>query len=215
MNWILANTSTLAARLVDHLVLSVPPILLSFLIAVPIARFAVRSRRLRTPITLGSALFYALPSLPLFIVLPLITGIPLRSQVNVIIALTLYGLALLIPVAADAFSAVDRDTIRSATAQGYAPLHRIVAVELPLAGPALLAGVRVVTVSTVSLATVGAVLGVPSLGSLFTDGFQRALMPSILAGIVLTALLALVLDQLLVLIGRIAMPWQKKAGVRA
>ncbi|CAM4133660.1 ABC transporter permease subunit [Helcobacillus massiliensis] len=215
MSWISANASTIMERFVDHLVLSLPPILLAFLLALPLARLAVRFRPLRTPITLGSALLYAIPSLPLFIIMPLITGIELRSATNVIIALTLYGLALMVPVAADAFTAVDRDVLQSATAQGFAPMHRFLAVELPLAGPALVAGLRVVAVSTVSLATVGAVLGVPSLGSLFTQGFERNIMPSIVAGIVITALLAVLLDQLIVLIGRVLMPWTRGAGVRA
>ena len=92
---------------------------------------------------------------------------------------------------------------------GYGGLRRFVTVELPLAGPTLLAGLRVVAVSTVSLVTVGAVLGVESLGSLFTDGFQRGILVEILTGIVLTAALALLLDGLLVLVGRLLMPWTR------
>ena len=87
---------------------------------------------------------------------------------------------------------------------------------LPLAGPAILAGLRVVTVSTVSLTTVGAVLGVPSLGWLFTNGFQRGLTAEILTGLVVTVLLAVVLDGLVVLAGRVLMPWtRRRATARA
>jgi len=85
-------------------------------------------------------------------------------------------------------------------------------VHLPLAGPVLLSGLRVVVVSTVSLATVGAVIGVPSLGSLFTDGFQRGIQAEIITGIVATILLALVLDWACVAIGRTVMPWTRLDG---
>ena len=93
--------------------------------------------------------------------------------------------------------------------------RRFLTVELPLAGPAILAGLRVVTVSTVSLTTVGAVLGVPSLGWLFTNGFQRGLTAEILTGLVVTVLLAVVLDGLVVLAGRVLMPWTRRERATA
>jgi len=83
-------------------------------------------------------------------------------------------------------------------------------VELPLSGPVLLAGMRVVAVSTVSLVTVGAVIGVQSLGSLFTDGFQRGIQAEIIAGLVATVALALLFDGALVLAGRLLMPWTRR-----
>ena len=104
------------------------------------------------------------------------------------------------------------DVRQSATAVGYSTVGRFWGVELPLAGPVLLSGVRVVIVSTVSLATVGAVIGVPSLGSLFTDGFQRGIQAEIFTGIVATILLALALDWASVLIGRLLMPWSRPSA---
>ena len=86
-------------------------------------------------------------------------------------------------------------------------------MELPLAGPTLLAGLRVVAVSTVSLVTVGAVLGIPSLGLLFTDGFQRGILAEIITGILLTVAVALVLDAVLVLAGRLLLPWTRPVRV--
>ncbi|MFC0672775.1 ABC transporter permease [Brachybacterium hainanense] len=215
MSWILDNIDLIGSHTLAHLAQALPPILASFLLALPIAKGATALGWLRGGVSTASALLYAIPSLPLFIVLPIILGTSIRSQINIVVALTLYGLALMVPAAIDAYRSVDTDVLRSATAQGYGPAARFFQVELPLAGPVLLAGLRVVVVSTVSLVTVGGVLGVPSLGMLFVDGFQRGITAEILSGIVLTAALALALDALLVLVGRALMPWASGRPGRA
>ena len=209
MTWVWSNLDFIWDRTLDHLLLSVPPIILSFLIAVPLGWLAHRYRVSRGIILTVVGLFYAVPSLPLFIVLPFIVGTSVRSPLNLIIALTLYGVALLVRVVADGLESVDREVRQSATAVGFSARSQFWQVELPLAGPVLLAGLRVVAVSTVSLATVGAVIGAQSLGSLFTDGFQRGIQAEIVAGIVATVALALVLDGILVLLGRMIMPWTR------
>ena len=216
MTWIWSNLDFIWDRTLDHLLLSVPPIVLSFLIAVPLGWLAHRYRVSRAILLTVVGLFYAIPSLPLFIVLPFIVGTSVRSPLNLIIALTLYGVALLVRVVADGLESVDREVRQSATAVGFSARSQFWQVELPLAGPVLLAGLRVVAVSTVSLATVGAVIGAQSLGSLFTDGFQRGIQAEIVAGIVATVALALLLDGLLVLLGRMVMPWTRPraAGAR-
>ena len=209
MIWVWSNLDFIWDRTLDHLLLSVRPIILSFLIAVPLGWLAHRYRVSRGIILTVVGLFYAVPSLPLFIVLPFIVGTSVRSPLNLIIALTLYGVALLVRVVADGLESVDREVRQSATAVGFSARSQFWEVELPLAGPVLLAGLRVVAVSTVSLATVGAVIGAQSLGSLFTDGFQRGIQAEIVAGIVATVALALVLDGILVLLGRMIMPWTR------
>ena len=216
MTWVLANLGLIWARVLDHVVLSLPPIVLCFVIAVPLGWLARRYRVSRGIILTGAGLLYAVPSLPLFFVLPAVIGTGLRSPLNVIIALTLYGVALMVRVVADGLESVDADVRQSASAVGYSAWSRFWQVELPLAGPVLLAGMRVVAVSTVSLVTVGAVIGVQSLGSLFTDGFQRGIQAEIIAGLVATVALALIFDGALVLAGRVLMPWTRKvASVRA
>lgn len=215
MSWVLANTDLLGSRLLAHLGQALPPIVLAFVLALPLAKLANRIGALRGGLTAGAGLLYAIPSLPLFIVLPLFLGTSIRSPLNIIVALTIYGLALMVPSASEALRAVSRETLQAATAQGYAPTARFLQVELPLAGPALVAGLRVVAVSTISLVTVGGVLGVPSLGMLFIDGFQRGIVAEILAGIVLTVILALVLDLLIVLLGRLALPWARAGAASA
>lgn len=209
MNWVWSNLDLIWDRTVDHLVLSLPPILLSFVIAVPLGWLANRYRFTRGVILTLGGLLYAIPSLPLFIVLPILVGTSARSPANLIIALTLYGIALMVRVVADALASVDRDVRQSASAVGFSAWNAFWQVDLPLAGPVLLAGLRVVAVSTVSLATVGAVIGVQSLGSLFTDGFQRNIQEEIITGIVATVVLALIFDAILVLLGRMLMPWTR------
>ena len=211
MRWVLANLDVIGSRTLAHLGIAVPAIVLSVLLALPLGWLAERYGWLRAPLLTGSGLLYAIPSLPLFVVLPLVIGTGVRDPINIIVALTLYGLALMVPSVAEALRTLDAGVLDSADALGYSPAHRFLAVDLPLAGPALLAGIRVVSVSTISLVTVGAVLGVPSLGLLFTDGFQRGIVAEIVAGLVLTVGLALGVDRLLTLAGRALLPWTRKA----
>ena len=216
MNWVLTNAPLVETYVVAHLLQVIPAILATLVLSLPLARLAQRVAPLRVFIVSGSSLMYAIPSLALFVILPLILGTGIRDVANVVVALTLYGMALLVPATVEALEAVDDRVRDAATAVGMGAARRFLTVELPLAGPAILAGLRVVTVSTVSLTTVGAVLGVPSLGWLFTNGFQRGLTAEILTGLVVTVLLAVVLDGLVVLAGRVLMPWtRRRATVRA
>lgn len=213
MSWVLANLPVIAGHLLAHLLQAVPAILAAFVLAIPIARLARVARPLRAVLVTGSSLLYAIPSLALFVILPIILATGIRDPFNVIVALTLYGLALLVPATADALDAVDGRVLDAATAMGMGRLRCFLTVELPLAGPAILTGLRVVAVSTISLTTVGAVLGVRSLGWLFTDGFQRGITAEIVTGLVATAVLALVLDGIILLLGRLCLPWTwKRAG---
>ena len=207
MNWLLNNGDLIGQLVVAHLLIAIPPIILSFVISVPIGWVANRYRWSRGTLLTVLGLLYALPSLPRFIILPLIIGTGLRDPINLVVALTLYGIALMVRTTADGLGSVDPDIRQSATAVGFSARSQFFRVELPLAGPVLLAGIRVVAVSTISLTTVGAVIGISSLGALFTDGIQRGIAVEILTGIVLTIIIALGVDGLLVLLGRVLMPW--------
>ena len=214
MTWLANNLDLVVELTLAHLALSAPTILLSLVIAVPIGWVAHRFRASRAVLLTLSGLLYAIPSLPLFIVLPVLTGTSLRSPVNIVIALTLYGIALMVRTASDAFDSVQAEVRQSATAVGYSAASRLWRVELPLAGPVLLSGLRVVVVSTVSLITIGAVIGSRSLGTLFTDGFQRGIPAEILTGVVMTVLVAFTLDLVCVLLGRLLLPWSRLPAVR-
>ncbi|AWB95344.1 ABC transporter permease [Agromyces badenianii] len=212
MTWLWSNLDLVGELTLTHLALSVPAIILSFVVSVPIGWLAHRYRWSRGVLLALCGLLYAIPSLALLIALPIVTGQRATSPINLVVALTLYGIAVIVRTAADAFDAVEPDVRQSATSLGYSSAGRFWGVELPLAGPVLLSGLRVVIVSTVSLATIGAVVGVQSLGSLFTDGLQRDIYAEIVTGIVATMLLAIGLDWAAVALGRLLMPWSRPNG---
>ncbi|KAB1657431.1 ABC transporter permease [Pseudoclavibacter sp. CFCC 11306] len=209
MTWLTLNWPQVVDLLRSHVMLSLPAIALSVLIAVPLGRLAFRRPRIGTPLLSAATLLYAIPALPLLIVIPAILGIPLRSAATMTIALTVYGVALLVRTAADAFSTVEPHTRDAAIAIGHSPRAVFWQVDLPLAVPVLISGVRVVAVSTIALVTIGALIGVPSLGTLLTDGFQRGITAEVVTSVVATVLLALLVDVLLSVLGRALTPWQR------
>jgi osmoprotectant transport system permease protein len=216
VNWALDNRDLLADSLRQHMLLSLPPIVLSLAITVPLTWLLQRHARITGPVVTASALLYTIPSLALFLVIPAVIGTELRSPINVIIALTLYGLALLVPAAVAAIRSPADPVVDAATSLGMSRSSLYWDVQLPLAGPEVLAALRVVSASTISLATLGAVLGIAGLGRLFTDGFQRGLEAEIVTGVVLTVALAALVDLSLVLLGRLVMPWTRRTrGARA
>jgi osmoprotectant transport system permease protein len=214
VTWVLANLNLVWGLMLTHAALSVPPIVLSFLISIPLGWLANRHHLSRGVLLTIGGLLYTIPSLPLFIFLPTITGTNIVDPINVEIALTIYGVALMLRTTADGLASVDPDIIQSATAMGYSRWQRFWRVEFPLSGPVLLAGLRVVSVSTVSLLTVGSVIGVTSLGYLFLNGYQRNIPEEVFTGIVATVIIALVFDTILVLLGRLLMPWSVRERSR-
>jgi osmoprotectant transport system permease protein len=214
VNWTSRNWPYVLELTGAHLVQSVLPLLLGALIAIPVARLAARNRTLRPVFVTGSSLLYTIPSLTLFVVLPLLLGTQITSVVNVIVALTIYVVAILVRSSVDAFESVDRDVLQASTAMGYRPLRRFFAVELPLAVPVLIAGLRVASVSNISMVSVGAVIGVQSLGTLFTDGLRRSILEEIVVGIALTVFLAVLLDLVLRGTGHALTRWQRAGRVR-
>mgnify|MGYP000710376166 FL=1 len=210
MSWLFDNFDLVASLTANHAALSVVPIVLGFSIAVPLGWIANRWVVLRSWIIAGGSILYTIPSLPLFVILPYIIGTQITDERNIIIALTIYALAILIRTVADAFAAVPTDAIEASRAVGYSSWNRFWKVELPLAGPVLLAGLRVVSASTIALVSVGAIIGSANLGYLFTNGKQRDFLEEILIGIGASFLIALVFDIVLVLLGRLLMPWNRR-----
>ncbi|MCE0765247.1 ABC transporter permease [Pseudonocardia kujensis] len=208
-DWIPRNLGMIGGLLGEHVVLALVPVLIGLVLAVPIGWAAAGNRALRGVLVPAASVLYTIPSLALFIVLPAIIGTRILDPLNVVVALTIYTVALLVRSVADALGAVPSMVVAAATAMGYRPGRRFVSVELPLAVPVLIAGLRVAAVSNISLVSVGALIGVGGLGQLFTDGYQRNFPLEILTGIVMVLLLALVVDGLLVLIGRFSTPWTR------
>nr|WP_120491648.1 ABC transporter permease subunit [Corynebacterium lactis] len=213
-SWYADNAAQIGELTAAHVSLALPPILVAVALSIPLGFVAARRYRFRALISSGTGLLYAIPSLALFVMLPALLGTSVLSPLNVQVALVAYGVALMTRTAADAFGAVPSMARDAATAVGFAPLWRVLNVELPLAGPVLLSGARVVSASTVSLVSVGSLVGVHGLGYFFTDGFNRSFPTEILAGVAGTGLLALVFDVALVALGAAAMPWTRKAVAR-
>ncbi|WP_372594714.1 ABC transporter permease [Actinotalea sp.] len=210
MSWTLDNLDLILDLSLDHIRLAVLPIALSFVIAVPLGWLANRNATLRAIVITTGSLLYTIPSLPLFVILPVIIGTRVLDETNLVVALTVYGVAIMVRTAADGLAAVDKETIDAATAVGFSPLARFWQVELPLAGPVMLAGMRVVSVSTIALVSVGVIIGSSNLGYLFQNGKQRGILEEVGIGIVASVLIALVFDVLLVLAGRLLLPWTAK-----
>jgi len=215
VNWTLSNLDLILELTLNHIRLSAIPIVLGFVIAIPLGWLANRRRLARGVIITAGSLLYTIPSLPLFVILPYILGTQIRSELNVIVALTIYAVAVMVRSAADALASVSENSKQAATAVGFSTWGRFWRVEFPLAGPVLLAGVRVVSVSTIALVSVGALIGSRNLGYLFTNGKQRNFLEEILVGIVASLLIALVFDVVLVALGRILMPWNRPGSAAA
>ena len=218
MNWVTNNLGLIWGLSLDHIALAAPPIILGLIISIPIGWLANRYHASRGVLLTVSGLLYTIPSLPLFIALPALLGTGILDPVNVIVGLTIYAVALMVRSVADALAAVDPGVTQAATAMGYSTWGRFWRVEFPLAGPVLLAGLRVVSVSTVSLVSIGSVIGVSSLGYLFLNGLQRNIVAEVASGIVATLVIAVVFDIVLVLAGRMLMPWNRadrKASAKA
>jgi osmoprotectant transport system permease protein len=215
VTWVWDNLDLIGRLSLEHVRLSIPPIVLGLLIAVPIGWLAFRYRIARPVILTVIGLLYTIPSLALFVILPIALGVGFLSEVNVTVALTIYAVAILVRSVTDALGSVDAEVRQAATAIGYSGWTRFWVVELPLAGPVVLAGLRVAAVSTVSLVTVGIFVGVESLGYLFINGLQRRILAEVASGLVMTVVIALVIDALLVLLGRALMPWTRVDSRRA
>ncbi|MEV0282805.1 MULTISPECIES: ABC transporter permease [unclassified Kribbella] len=209
MTWVADNLDLIWEQLREHIYLAIIPVVLGLLISLPLGYVATRFSWLANPLIAFGGVLYSLPSIALFIVLPAILGTKVLSPVNIVVALTIYTVSLLIRNVIDGLRSVPPDVRQSAIAVGYGSLHRLVAVDLPIAVPVIFAGLRVVTVANISMVSVGAVIGIGGLGELFTLGFQRDFLTPVVVGVVLSLLLALLADLILVGLQRILTPWSR------
>ena len=209
MQWFLAHTDDVLRLSGLHLFQSVLPLVIGVLIALPVAQLVRSRRRIRTFVLSAGSLLYTIPSLALFVTLPAILGTRILDLSNIIVALTIYAVALMLRVAVDAFDSVDDGVRQAAVAMGYRPLRRFLTVDLPLSVPVLIAGLRVVSVSNISMVSVGALIGVENLGYFFSDGLRRNFLTEIVVGILATLVLAFLMDLLLVGLQRVLTPWSR------
>ncbi len=213
MNYLLTHLDKAWALTVIHLRLSLVPVVLGLVIAVPLGAYVWRTTVLRRLTTVTASIIFTIPSLALFVVLPLIIPTRILDEANVIVALTLYTTALLVRAVPEALDAVPAQVRDAATAVGYTRVSRMLKVELPLSIPVLIAGLRVVAVTNISMVSVGSVIGIGGLGTWFTEGYQSDKSDQIVAGIIAIFLVAIVVDVLILLAGRLITPWARvKAG---
>lgn len=190
----------------QHLAITLAAVVLGLALAVPIALLARRVPRLEAGVLGVTTGIYTIPSLALFPLLLPFTGL---SATTVVIGLALYALTILVRAILDGLRAVPADVRESATGLGYSESRRLLRVELPLALPVIMAGLRVATVSTVALTTVGALVSYGGLGNLLVTGVAESFRAQILTASVLCVVLAVALDGVLVLAQRALTPWTR------
>jgi osmoprotectant transport system permease protein len=211
--WIFSHLDDIALRLLQHVELTIVPVFFGFLIAMAIAIWAIRRPVIVAPVTTLTGILYTIPSIAAFAFLRPIFGL---SLLTAIIPLTTYTLLILFRSNVAGFKAVPAEVLEAAEGMGYTSRQRLRRVEIPLAIPLMITGLRLATVTTVGLATVAAILGdsYGGLGQFITEGLQTFFPTKIYVGGVLSVLLAFAFDVLFVRIERRATPWAHARAAR-
>ncbi len=212
--WIIDHLDDIGESIVQHLQLTILPLVLGFGLSLILSVWAVRQPRVYGPVTAVTGILYTIPSLAAFAILRPIFGL---SLLTALIPLTTYTLLILVRNIVAGFHAVPADVLEAAEGMGYTRRERLIRVELPLAIPLMLAGVRLASVTTIGLATVAAVLGnsFGGFGQLITEGLQTFFPTKYLLGAALSVALAFFADFLFVWLERIITPWTRAtAGAR-
>jgi len=210
--WVADHREKILHQFVQHVELTVIAVVLGLVISIPLALYAYRHPRAYGPITSVTGLLYTIPSLALFVILLPLTGI---SFTTVEIALVSYTLLILIRNIVVGLRGVPEDVKEAARGMGYTELQLLWRIELPLALPPIMAGVRIATVSTIGLITIASLLGLGGLGQFILDGLNTFFKPEILVGALLSVAFALAADGALLLLQKRLTPWSRTAVIRA
>ena len=202
------NVETLRGLFVEHVQLTLLPLLLGVVIAVPLAVLAVRNRRLYGPLIGIAGVLFTIPSAALFVLLVAYGGFGIGITTS-LIGLTIYTLLILLRNTVAGLEAVPQDVLEAADAMGYRSTRRLMSVEAPLALPVFVAGVRIATVTTIGLVTITVFIGHGGFGQLFITGFQRQNPTEVAVGLVACVALAVVADLGLVFLERALTPWSR------
>jgi osmoprotectant transport system permease protein len=204
--WVSDHLDEIRARLGEHVALTLLAVGFGLLVALPLALISARYRRLYGPTLAVTGVLYTIPSLALFALLLPVTGL---TRATAVIPLAAYTLLILVRNIVTGLDAVPPEVKEAADGMGYSRARRLWRVELPLAFPAIVAGIRIAMVTTIGLVAVTALIGQGGLGSLMIDGLNREFRTPLTVGIVLSLALAVVADLLLVVVLRVATPWRR------
>lgn len=205
--WIGRNTDQILDRTWEHLLLTMVPVALGIVISLGLTAIVLRWRRSYGPITVVAGILYTIPSLALFAALIPIVGL---NATNAIIALTSYTLLILVRNFVAGIDGVPAATLEAADGMGYTRSARFWRMEVPLAMPVIIAGVRIATITTVGLVTVSVILGLGGYGFFIFRGFQARQLTQTLVGLVLSIALATVLDVAFIFLQRWLTPWARR-----
>lgn len=211
-SWLTDRWALVGEKFMEHAVLTALAVGIGFLISFPVGVYAYRHRKVYTPVTLITGLLYTIPSLAAFALLLPFTGLKLPT---VLIPLVSYTLLILIRNLVAGLNSVPADTKEAALGMGFTKNELLWRVELPLALPVILTGVRIATVTIIGLITVAALVGRGGLGYFILLGFDQFRTEALLAGSILSVLFAIVVDGLLVLAERAATPWSRRRTLRS
>lgn len=207
--WVTRSSGDIGANLWQHTYLSVIPVLVALIVSLPLGYLVFRTGKAANLVLAVLGVIYAIPSLALFVAMPILLGTKILDPLNIVVALAIYSIALLLRNVVDGLRSVPAEVKQSASAIGYGWLRRLFAVELPLAMPVIFAGLRVVSVSNIALVSVAVIVGSGGLGRLFESGYYSGDLTPIVTGIVLSMLLALIADAIILGIQRGALPWNR------
>jgi osmoprotectant transport system permease protein len=206
-DWISRNNDLITSSLREHVILTVSAIGFGLLIALPLGIAAARWRWLYPPSLVVTGILYTIPSLAAFALLIPVTGL---TRTTALIPLTSYTLLILVRNVVEGLDGVPGEIKDAADGMGYSRFRRLMRIELPLALPTIIAGIRIATVTVIGLAAVAGLLAIPSLGNLIYIGQNRPIRTAITVGIALSVALAVTADQLLALIQRLLTPWSRR-----
>lgn len=204
--WVKVNTDLIVEQLIEHVELTGLALVFGLLLAFPLALAAVRWPRLYQPSLFVTGVLFTIPSLALFILLIPLTGLSMATS---LIGLTIYTLLILFRNIVEGLHGVPRDVIEAARAMGYSRARQMLTVELPIALPVIMAGIRIAAVTTIGLVTVTALIGQGGLGRLFITGFTLHFSTPLIVGFVLSIVLAVIVDLALVGLLWLLTPWRR------
>lgn len=207
--WLPRNVDKIAEATGEHLYLALLPVLFGLIVSIPLGWAASRWPAVRLVLVPLAGVLYTIPSLALITLVPLLIGTKIIDPLNVQVPLAIYTVALLVRSVTDALLAVPGEVTAAATAVGFRPTRRFLVIELPLAIPVIVAGLRVAAVSAMSLVSVGALIGIGGLGELITEGFKRNNAVEMVVAIALIVIIALIIDALLLFVGKLITPWTR------